>query len=163
MRIVLGNETNVAAQEAQTRTHARLFAPQRLPHRPPHARTPPPQGPRTPLGITMARTHRLSHADFKTLRPAQRLHGRFFSLSIAPHGSGIKWACVVSKKVAAKAVTRNLIKRRSRSTLTPLLKHARAPHALVFTAKRGAAEATFAELKNDLHELARRAGLVGAN
>lgn len=106
---------------------------------------------------------RLSAADFKTLRPERRLSSPFFSLSVAASGSGLRWACVVSKKAAAHAVDRNRIKRRARAILRGTLRTAGDPPvALVFHAKRAAAEAGFPELKKDLEGLIARARRVGA-
>ena len=82
--------------------------------------------------------------------------GDFFTLSIAPSPSGLRWGCVVSKKVAAKAAARNTLKRRVRAILAPQLKKGAPPLALVFQAKRAAAGASFAELKRDLSALVAR-------
>ena len=98
--------------------------------------------------------HRLSSADFRRLRPSRRLSGEFFSLSIASsEGRALKWACVVSKKVSARAVVRNRVKRLCRSALQPLLKNRSEPLALVFHAKRPAAEASFADIQRDVERL----------
>jgi len=105
--------------------------------------------------------HRLSSADFRALRPTRRLQGSLFALSIAPREKGPAWATVVSKKVSKKAVARNLVKRRCRSILATELKKFREPRALIFTAKRGAAEASFSETKKDIETLLERAGLRG--
>jgi ribonuclease P protein component len=108
-----------------------------------------------------SRSSRLSSADFRTFRPARRISGDFFTLSIAPEGAGPKWACVVSKKVSVKAPVRNLIKRRMRSILRIALGDFHEPLALVFQAKRGAEKATFAQMRGDLAKLLGRAGLQG--
>ena len=96
----------------------------------------------------------LSRADFDSLRSGgRRLSGRFFSLQSAPLPEGTrssKFSCVVSKKVAAKAVARNLIKRRCRALVHPLLKTLVRPSALAFHAKREAAKASFAEMREDV-------------
>jgi ribonuclease P protein component len=151
----------VAAEKAETRADAWIPYPERLAHRSPGACTPPPQGPRAHLGLIMTTSHRLSSADFRTIRPRQRVNGIFFALSIAPHPRGLKWACVVSKKVSVKAVTRNLVKRRCRSALSSELKTFNEPLALVFHAKRGAVGATFAEIEKDVRALIRRATIRG--
>ena len=69
-------------------------------------------------------------------------------------------ACVVSKKVAARAVDRNYIQRRCRETVRPRLVHIDQPLALVFYAKRGVATASFADVKKDIEELLVRAGVL---
>ena len=109
----------------------------------------------------MTAGRRLSSADFRTLRPSKRVQGTLFSLSIAVREAGAAWAVVVSKKVSRKAVARNLVKRRSRSVLARELKKFDEPRALILTAKRGAAEATFAETKKDIETLLDRAQLRG--
>ncbi len=109
----------------------------------------------------MTTSHRLSTADFKKLRPSRRINGEFFSLSIAPYVTGLKWACVVSKKVSAKAVTRNLVKRRCRNVLRIELKNVRKPLALVFQTRRGAAQATFTEIEKDVRTLIERGTIRG--
>lgn len=147
------HETHVAAKEAQARSHTRLFEARCLRYWSSHAPAPSPQGPRSPLRLGMKASHRLSTADFKTMRIVRRVHGRFFSLAVAPHPHGPKWACVVSKKVSAKAVVRNRLKRRARAILAPLLKHADSRYAFVFHARRTAAGASFAEIRQDIEQL----------
>lgn len=63
-----------------------------------------------------------------------------------------KFACVVSKKVASKAVERNLIKRRSRAALQKHLTGT-APGSYVFYAKKDAAGASFASVEKDIKNL----------
>ena len=109
----------------------------------------------------MSAPHRLSSADFRVLRPYKRIAGEFFTLSLAPHAAGLKWTCVVSKKVSPKAVARNAVKRRCRSVLQSQLKRMKEPIALVFYAKRAAAQAPIADVKKDLETLLGRAGLRG--
>jgi ribonuclease P protein component len=108
----------------------------------------------------MPKKYRLSGEELRGLsgRPAQsagkRIHGRFFSLLVVPVGRGnAKCACVVSKKTAAKAVDRNSIKRRFRNILATRIVREQKPLALVFSAKRDAGGASFAELEHDIDEL----------
>jgi len=104
---------------------------------------------------------RLSSADFRKFRPARRVNGDFFSVSLATDAAGPKWACVVSKKVSTKAPVRNLVKRRTRALLRVELEKFAQPVSIVFQAKRGAGEASFAQLKEDVRKLLERAGLRG--
>jgi len=105
----------------------------------------------------MKTTRRISGADFRSLRPARRINGALFSLSITPISQpSPKYACVVSKKVSTKAVDRNLIKRRCRSVLQSELKHSVEPVALVLQAKRAAAQASFADIKHEIKTLLSR-------
>jgi len=97
---------------------------------------------------------RLAVADLKTFRPTRRFQGAYFSLATAS-APVVKAAFVVSKKVAPLAVTRNLIKRRSRAALSPLAAALRPSH-YVFYAKKEATTASFSEIKNDIEKLAGR-------
>lgn len=103
----------------------------------------------------MPKKNRLTGAEIRELRSPRRLHGGFFSVSISASRTGsAQFACVVSKKVAMKAVTRNLIRRRCRAVLeksaqlTP-------PGVYLFLAKKDAAKATYQELAHDIEALLR--------
>ncbi len=108
----------------------------------------------------MPKKYRLSHADFTRLpRSGRRIHGVFFSLTATPlaPGTGVKAACVISKKTAARAVDRNKVERRCREALRPLLKAVAKPVALVFHAKREALGASFKDIARDIKGLVERA------
>ncbi len=66
---------------------------------------------------------------------------------------GPKFAVVVSKKVSAKAVDRNKVKRRTRSASLKALTDLKKPVAVIFYAKREAKDAEFIELKRDIEAL----------
>ena len=108
-----------------------------------------------PLG-RLSRPSRLSREDFSALVTLRREHGKFFTLTIAKSPDNKpRSACVVSKKTANKAHDRNLIKRRCRAVIRDAsVKH---PFALVFTAKRSAREATFADVSLDVTSLLNKA------
>ncbi len=103
----------------------------------------------------MPAQHRLTRIDFTRMRGFKRLNGRFFTLSFGTlserTSSGV--ACVVSSKIAAKAVDRNRIKRRCRAILSGHVSQLRPSIVLVFVAKKGASTASFEETTNDLMEL----------
>ncbi len=114
----------------------------------------------------MPKKRRLSRAHFVALKGARRIHGTLFTLSVAPlpeadpplagavpAGRQGKFACVVSKKVSAKAVDRNRIKRRCRESVRAFLSTFREPLALVFTAKRVAGDASSADIAEDVRKL----------
>lgn len=102
----------------------------------------------------MPRKNSLSHEEIARLPRGRRIAGRFFSLSIAPLPSGpAKISCVVSKKVSLKAVERNVVKRRCREAARTDLKTIEQPLALIFHAKKGAAQASFAEIRQDIEKL----------
>ncbi|OGG74151.1 hypothetical protein A3A40_03245 [Candidatus Kaiserbacteria bacterium RIFCSPLOWO2_01_FULL_54_20] len=103
----------------------------------------------------MSKIARVSRVDFAAESgTGKRCHGRLFSLSAAPlsRGRRLSLACVVSKKVAPKAVERNLIKRRCREAVRAHMRtRASAPPLLlVFRAKKEAAGATFADILRDI-------------
>lgn len=102
----------------------------------------------------MPRKLSLSSAEFMRFKPARRINGRFFTLLIGPAASeSAKLACVVSKKVSARAVVRNSIKRRCRAALRGKLANIKKPQILVFYAKSAAAQASFADVQRDVVEL----------
>lgn len=108
----------------------------------------------------MPAKYRLTRADFKNMRGFRRLQGRFFSLSFGTIHSRATGgaACIVSSKVAAKAVTRNRIKRRCREAMRELVSNRALNTVFVVVAKKGASTATAAETAADLHNLFARAG-----
>ncbi len=112
----------------------------------------------------MPKKYRLSHADFARIprAKARRIHGTYFSLTVAPlpEGSGPKTACVVSKKIAARAIDRNGIQRRCREVLRSHLINIKQPFALVFHAKREAVSASLADTKKDIDLMVVRAGVL---
>lgn len=95
----------------------------------------------------------------RRIKPEKRIHGALFSLSIAPAPSGVRFACTVSKKVSGKAVVRNLIKRRCRAAIRECEQAGLQGRALVFTAKKETAAAGYADIKNDVTHLLRKASL----
>jgi ribonuclease P protein component len=112
----------------------------------------------------MPKKYRLSGEEIRNLssltggQAGKRLHGRLFSLLVAPvPGDNAKCACVVSKKAAAKAVDRNKIKRRCRAVLAKRVADVKKPVALVLYAKREAKDATFSEIERDISTLLVRA------
>ncbi len=106
----------------------------------------------------MPKKYRLSRADFTRLpKAARRIHGEYFSLTVTPLPSskGPRAACVVSKKVSARAVDRNRIERRCREALRPLLSKITKPEAFLFYAKREAREASTSDVARDVEKLLR--------
>ena len=75
-----------------------------------------------------------------------------------PVGRQGKFACVVSKKVSSRAVDRNRIKRQCREAIRPQLSKLGGRYALVFTAKREAVHASFAEVVQEIGKLLARIG-----
>lgn len=87
------------------------------------------------------------------LKTTKRLQGAYFTLSYSlKDGSKAGFSCVVSKKTAAKAVERNLIKRRCRAAALPLVRTL--PGGMyICTAKKGASIATYRDLAADIRSL----------
>ena len=153
MRYSAGHEANLPAKKAQTRPRARIPQPHAHYERPQHAHAPSPQGSCSPLGL-MPHKSRLSHAEMASQRGAKRLQGNLFSLStFSLSGGDAKFTCVVSKKVAQKAVDRNRLKRQCREVVRPLMKRVQHPLALVLTAKKSAATAPFSAIREDIERL----------
>ena len=103
-------------------------------------------------------THRLSRSDFVRIRGGKRqsrVHGTCFSLATSPLSGDIgpKFACVVSTKVSKKAVVRNRIKRLCREAVGSRIAGIQKSLALVFYAKREAADAPRAAILRDADEL----------
>jgi ribonuclease P protein component len=102
----------------------------------------------------MPRKHRLSRADFSSIRQPRRIHGALFILSVSnvPEMK-MKFACVVSKKVALRANVRNLIKRRCRAAFRSHISSLGDERQFVFTAKSRAKEASYADIAGDVKTL----------
>ncbi len=102
----------------------------------------------------MRRNSSITSAEFRRFKATRRIHGRFFSLLIGPSfAEYTKYACVVSKKVSTKAVSRNLIKRRCREVIRKEEMQGGKPLSIVFYAKSTAVGATFADMKADIQNL----------
>ena len=101
----------------------------------------------------MPKKNRLTGAEIRGLRSPRRVHGGLFSVSVGPSRfSEPRFACVVSKKVAAKAVARNLIKRRCRAIIEKEMKRL-PPASYVLYAKKDAARAGYGDMEKDIRTL----------
>lgn len=103
----------------------------------------------------MPKRSRLSGAELRSIKGARRIHGALFSVAISLATRTPKASVTVSKKVSPKAVERNLIKRRVRAALAPLLGDF-PPGAYVFSARPAAREASAAAVREDVQQLARK-------
>ncbi len=153
--LVWAHEAKLSAEEAQARPDTRIPRTSQNEDRTTRPSAPHAKGSHAPRRVMPSR-FRLTRADFAGMRNFQRLHGRFFSLSFGElPGRGPGAACVVSKKVAAKAVDRNRIKRRCRAVLS---KHVGSGRSIfVVIAKKGVASASFADVSSDIESLIARA------
>lgn len=108
----------------------------------------------------MPRKQRLTRVELSATKPgaSRRIGGEYFFLTVASSLGDpcVKMTCVVSKKVSARANIRNLIKRRCRNIARPLLSLIKGPCALIFSARREAAVASFSDLKRDIEKLLAR-------
>jgi ribonuclease P protein component len=99
-------------------------------------------------------------------RDYQRVYqkGSFFSarlanINILPNRSDMaRLGIVVTKKVAAKATERNLIKRRFREVSRTLYDQLPAGYDIVVTIKGGAEKAEFTEIEKELKEVFAKVG-----
>ena len=103
-------------------------------------------------------------ADFDRIyRQGKRVRGRFLTAITLPQPEATvcRVAYVVSRKVAKQAVRRNRIRRRLREAWRHLtVEHGLASHPdLILIAAPRAVQASYAELRTELRELLRRAGL----
>lgn len=103
----------------------------------------------------MPKKTRLTGSEIRRLKPEKRLNSSLFSLSYTGGTGAGKAACVVSKKVSAKATIRNTIKRRMRAALRDVAPLPR-DVSLVLAAKRSTVDVAYAELRADLAELVGR-------
>ena len=109
---------------------------------------------------------RLRRSDVLRLPPefercftqGQRVNGRFFRVHVLP-AAHPRLGLAVSRKVDPNAVGRNRIKRTAREAFRTS-RHAIPCAELVLVAKREAATASNAELRDDLAQLWRRAGAL---
>lgn len=101
----------------------------------------------------MPSPHRLSRLDFNHFKVERRLSGAFLSLGVGVVSQRIRggFACVVSKKVARKAVDRNRIKRRVRAIMREVTLSG--PLVVIVYAKPGASHATMQDLREDIMAL----------
>jgi ribonuclease P protein component len=108
----------------------------------------------------MPKHQRLSRVDFSSMNVARsrRFYGTYFTMSVSPQPAENttnepKFACVVSKKIAAHAVDRNRIKRRCREALRTTPGTVTGTRVVVFYAKKESKNATFQEVVSDVNHL----------
>jgi len=84
----------------------------------------------------MPKKTRLRRREFPK-RHQRRVNGELFSLALSPvsGSSPAKFSCVVSKKIAPRAVDRNTLKRRCREVFRPLLADKKAMLVVVYPKK----------------------------
>jgi ribonuclease P protein component len=102
----------------------------------------------------LSKRNRLTSKHFSgPLKRATTLHGSLLSIRVVK-GQDTKISCVISKKVAPKAVTRNLLKRRSMASVRDFLKKTPSfPYIVALFIKKPAILATFKELDTEIKAL----------
>jgi ribonuclease P protein component len=157
------HEANISAEEAQTIQDPRLFGAEHHEDGRRDVAPPPPERPQGPFRL-MPKHQRLSRVDFSSINTARlrRIHGAYLTLSVSEHVknpiSKPKFACVVSKKIAARAVDRNRIRRRCREAFRTLCNGRTDPRSFICYAKKEAAAASYDDIRSDLRDLLSRAG-----
>lgn len=147
------NETNVSAKEKETRSGARLFGSYCHQKWSPSSDAPPKKGSRAALCL-MARAARLTRADFPSRAAKVRVVNDLFSVSLwEARNGGPKLSCVVSKKIATRAVDRNFLKRQCREIASPLVAAFKKPVAVVVYPKKAALAVSFSQRRTALVSL----------
>jgi ribonuclease P protein component len=102
----------------------------------------------------MPKKRRLTGSLLRAVKVSTRLHGTFFSLAIGdlPETGPARFTCVVSKKIAPRAASRNATKRRFREAARQYEGDLR-DRALIFYAKKPAAGASYEEIRRDVTSL----------
>jgi ribonuclease P protein component len=110
----------------------------------------------------LKKTSRVRASSFNQLLHATRsLHGRFVSISYGRIDSPMsKCAVIASKAVAKQAVARNKLRRWGYALLREFGLHERKNLACFIFFKKGSKDVLNRELKNELGELFKKAGLV---
>ena len=94
-------------------------------------------------------------------RKGRNLSSQFFSVNFLQNRFNFnRFGIVVSKKVAKKAVDRNLLKRQAREIINELNKKSFTHLDVIVSIKPRALGADFAKLKNELVELFLRARII---
>lgn len=111
----------------------------------------------------LPKNRRLDKSLFnEVIKKGRSIHSKNISVSILK-GSEIedsRFAFVVSKKVAKKAVNRNLMKRRGYSVLKNLSKEIKKGFLVVFFFKKGSESLTFKEIEDEIATLLKKTGTI---
>ncbi|MDD5050589.1 MAG: ribonuclease P protein component [Candidatus Pacebacteria bacterium] len=111
----------------------------------------------------LTRKQRISRVIFAdVLKKGAWYHSPHLTLRVLALSSQLKsrFAVSVSKKVARKAVTRNLLKRRLFSVLQSVLEETRPDSNGIFFFKKGGAEISFKVLKGECLFLLKKSGIL---
>ncbi len=112
----------------------------------------------------LSRKHRISRLSFEgVLRQGSWQHSAHLTLrTLASRSQGqARFAVSVSKKVAKKAVARNLLKRRLFSVLESVVGKVPPSTSGIFFFKKGSSDISFAMLKEEALFLLKKSGVLG--
>ncbi len=102
----------------------------------------------------LPKKNRIPRKDFpsSSQRKANRFSSLLFSGNIYPHQGDTRVSVVVSKKIAKTAVTRNKIRRRFYSAVSPFIKDSREISIVIYP-KIKTEEAPFSLLKSEIGKM----------
>ncbi|MDD4989574.1 MAG: ribonuclease P protein component [Candidatus Pacebacteria bacterium] len=112
----------------------------------------------------LARKQKISRVVFAdVLKKGVWYHSPHLTLRVLAFPSQTKshFAVSVSKKVAKKAVARNLLKRRLLSALQGVLKETKSDSNAIFFCKKGASELSYKTLQDEGFSLLKKARILG--
>lgn len=95
----------------------------------------------------------------EVVKKGKRYHGALVSLHVLPleHADGARFAFVVSKKVARKAVLRNRIRRRMREATRGLLDRIRPGLGIVLVGKKEIRDVSLHDIAEEITQLLKKA------
>jgi len=109
----------------------------------------------------LAKSARLSRADFSDIAGKRGFlaQGKLFSLKVSPLAGRLKFAVVVSAKVAKLSVGRHLVKRRATEAIHKFEIRADSKACILY-AKSPAVTASYREIENEVKTLLQGAGVI---
>lgn len=110
----------------------------------------------------LKKTRRINKEEFpEIMKSGKVFHSPILTLRVKEEKGGqSRFAFVISSKIAKKAVTRNLFKRRCRAIASYLLKDINDGFLAVFMAKNGSESASFSTLRESMLDLLKRAKML---
>lgn len=114
------------------------------------------------LSTMLARNRRISKANFKSFGRAVSYHSPILSLLIykKQDQTASQFSFICSKKVAKKAVKRNLLRRRGYNVMGKLLANIKSGSYFVFSFKKGAEEAKYIDIEREIRLLLEKARMI---
>ena len=153
----MDDEKNVSTEPPCSQAPTRISRPHGKQGRAQGAGTPPGQGAQAPIGVTGRRSmvERLrKRRDFLAAAKSKKAAQRAFVLQARPRGddNAPRFGFTISKRVAAKAVERNRIRRRLKEAVRQVAPHhARRGTDYVLIGRRAALNEPFTDIAAALH------------